>query len=154
VESIPFNSDWTELLAAFNAGGVRYLVVGAYAFARYAPPRATSDLDLLIDRNPENAERVFATLTAFGAPLQGVSAQDFSTEGFFYSFGNPPLEIDILTGIGGVTFDEAWDAKDEGELGGVPVSFIGRKEFLQSKRFVGRLQDLADIEAIEKANLD
>jgi hypothetical protein len=150
VESIPFNSDWTELLAAFNAAGVKYLVVGAYAYARYAPPRATADLDLWIERIADNAKRVFDALASFGAPLEGVSAEDFAGEGFFYSFGNPPVEVDVLTEIAGVSFEEAWSGRDEGRLGGIPVAFIGRDAFLRSKRAAGRLQDLADIAAVEK----
>jgi hypothetical protein len=149
VESIPFNSDWTELLAAFNAAGVRYIVVGAFAYARYARPRATGDLDLLVECTPENARRVFEALQGFGAPLEGVTAADFASAGFFYSFGRPPIEVDIITEISGVSFDEAWQSRDAGALGGVPVSFIGREEFLRNKRSTGRLRDLADAEAVE-----
>jgi hypothetical protein len=149
VESTPFNSDWTELLAAFNAAGVRYLVIGAFARARYATPRATGDLDLWIDRNAENAARVFQVLTKFGAPLEGVSAEDFAAEGFLYSFGQTPIEVDIVTEITGVSFEEAWIGRDEGHLGRIPASFIGRDAFLRNKRAAGRLQDRVDIEAVE-----
>jgi hypothetical protein len=150
VESIPFNSDWTELLAAFNGAGVRYLVVGAFAYARYAPPRATGDLDLWVDRTTDNAKRVFKALSSFGAPLEGVSAQDFAEEGFFYSFGNPPIEVDVITEITNVSFDDAWAGRDDGYLGGIPVSFIGRDAFLRNKRATGRLRDRVDVEAVEK----
>ncbi len=150
MESIPFNSDWTELLAAFNAAGVRYIVVGAFAYARYARPRATGDLDLLVERTPENARRVFGALVGFGAPLEGVTADDFASAGFSYSFGRPPIEVDIITEITGVSFEDAWRSCDAGTLGGVSVSFIGREAFLRNKRSTGRLKDLADVEAVEK----
>lgn len=150
MESIPFNSDWTELLATFNAAGVRYIVVGAFAFARYARPRATGDLDLLVERTHENARRVFGALQGFGAPLEGVTAEDFASAGFFYSFGRPPIEVDIITEISGVLFEDAWQSRDAGMLGGVSVSFIGREAFLRNKRSTGRLKDLADAEAVDK----
>jgi hypothetical protein len=150
VESIPFNSDWTELLAAFNAAGVRYIVVGAFAYARYARPRATGDLDLFVERTLENARRVFVALLGFGAPLEGVTVDDFASAGFFYSFGSPPIEVDIITEISGVLFEDAWQSRDAGTLGGVSVPFIGREAFLQNKRSTGRLKDLADVEAVEK----
>ncbi len=152
MESIPFNSDWTELLAAFNAAGVRYIVVGAFAYARYARPRATGDLDLWVECTQENARRVFGALQEFGAPLEGLTAGDFASAGFFYSFGRPPIEVDIITEISGVLFDDAWQSRDAGTLGGVPVPFIGREEFLRNKRSTGRLKDLADAEAVEKGN--
>lgn len=150
MESIPFNSDWTELLAAFNAASVRYLVVGAFAYARYAPPRATGDLDLWIKRDIDNARRVFNVLASFGAPLEGISAHDFAEEGFFYSFGKPPLEVDIITEITGVSFAEAWNGRDEGRFGDVSVAFIGREAFLRNKRATGRLKDLVDANTVEE----
>jgi hypothetical protein len=149
MESIPFSPDWTELLDAFNAAGVRYLIVGAHAYGRYAVPRATGDLDVWISRDPENARQTFDALAAFGAPLDDVCSADFETPDFVYMFGRPPLRIDVLTGIDGVTFDEAWASRQEGKLGGVPVAFIGREAFLRNKRAAGRTKDLADAQAVE-----
>ena len=40
------NPDFKDLLQAFNAAEVRYLVVGAYAVTFHAQPRFTNDLDL------------------------------------------------------------------------------------------------------------
>ncbi len=48
--------DFKELLSAFNEHRVKYLIVEAYAVSVYAQPRATKDLDILIRRDPENAE--------------------------------------------------------------------------------------------------
>ncbi len=149
MERIRLSSDWIELLEAFNAAGVRYLVVGAFALGRYAIPRATGDLDLWIDCEPENARRLFDALTAFGAPLHGLTAKDFSGQDFVFTMGRPPLGIDIMTSVSGVPFTQAWSTCEKGHLGEVPVSFIGRGAFLQNKRAAGRAKDLADIEAVE-----
>ncbi|MBV8531780.1 MAG: hypothetical protein JO104_10715 [Candidatus Eremiobacteraeota bacterium] len=138
------------MLVAFNAARVKYLVVGAYAYGRYAIPRATGDLDLWIDREPENARRVFGALAQFGAPLEDVVPHDFEQDDFVYMFGRPPLRVDVLTAIDGVTFDEAWAARAEGMLGNIPVFFIGRDEFLRNKRASGRTKDIADAEAVER----
>ena len=150
MESIQLSSDWTALLAEFNAAGVKYLVVGAYAYGRYAVPRATGDLDLWIERERHNARRVYDALIRFGAPLDNVTPDDFEKDDFVYMFGRPPLRIDVLTAIDGVTFDESWAARTEGKLGGVAVSFIGRNEFLRNKRATGRTKDIADAEAVER----
>ena len=77
------NSDFRDLLRIFNAGKVRYLVVGGYAVMKYAEPRYTKDLDLWIDATPKNARAVFKALKEFGAPLANLTEADFSREGFF-----------------------------------------------------------------------
>ena len=46
----PMNPDFRELLLAFNAHDVEYLVVGAHALAVYGHVRATKDLDVGSDR--------------------------------------------------------------------------------------------------------
>lgn len=53
-----------------NAHRAKYLVVGVYAVAIYAQPRATKDLDILVKADAENAKTVFAALAQFGAPLE------------------------------------------------------------------------------------
>ena len=76
------NSDFRDLLRIFNAGKVRYLVVGEYAVMKYAELRYTKGLDLWIDATPKNARAVFKGLKEFGAPLAILTEVDFSREGF------------------------------------------------------------------------
>src|ERR1017187_6595989 len=90
------NSDFEELLSIFNENGVRYLIVGGHAVMLYTEPRYTKDLDVWIDASAENAERVYRSLVAFGAPLAGLTAKDFAEEGSFYQMGIPPVRVDIL----------------------------------------------------------
>lgn len=142
------NPDFVDLLRAFNAAEVRYLVVGAYALARHGRPRATGDLDLWIDATPLNAPRVMRALAAFGAPLQDVSERDFASEGVVYQIGLPPGRIDILTQLTGLTFADAWPARDRGSFGEVDVDFIGRDAFIRNKKATGRPRDLGDIDGL------
>jgi hypothetical protein len=147
-------SDYKDLLSTLNARRVKYLVIGAYAVAIYAQPRATKDLDILVKADPENAKAVFAALAEFGAPLQGLTAADFEEPGSFFRMGREPVGIDILTAIPGVEFDVAWSRRMEGvfdEETHLRASVISREDLLAAKRAAGRRQDLADIEAIEKA---
>jgi hypothetical protein len=76
--------DFKELLSVLNAHRVKYLVVGAYAVAIHAQPRATKDLDILVRADAENARAVFAALAQFGAPLHGLTAADFAEQGPFF----------------------------------------------------------------------
>ena len=102
------NHDFKEIISAFNAARVEYLVVGGYALAAHGLPRATGDIDLWVRPIPENAKRVVRALADFGAPMERVEVGDFSRPGMVVQFGIEPGRIDILTAIEGVAFDEAY----------------------------------------------
>lgn len=143
------NQDFVDLLRAFVAADVRFLIVGAYALALHGRPRATGDLDIWIDPTPENAARVLTALGAFGAPLQDVEQSDLASPGIVYQIGLPPRRIDILTDLTGLTFADAWPGRLRRAFGEVDVDFIGREAFLRNKRATGRPRDLGDIEGME-----
>ena len=95
--------DQRDLLDAFNAHGVEYLVIGGHAVGAYSEPRLTKDLDILIRNTPENGDRVYRALAAFGAPVMDYGPSDFhGHEGQVIQFGVPPNRIDILQSITGV----------------------------------------------------
>ena len=100
------NSDFSDLLRLFNAGRVRYLVIGGFAVIQYAEPRFTADLDLWVGTDPGNAGAVYEALREFGAPLSGLTAGDFAEEGYFYQMGVPPVRVDVLMGIPGIGFED------------------------------------------------
>jgi len=143
------NPDFTDLLRAFLAADVRFLVVGAYALALHGRPRATGDLDVWVDPTPENASRVMRALRAFGAPMQDVTEADFARPGITYQIGVPPGRVDILTDLTGIGFADAWPNRIRGPFGEIEVDFIGRTAFIANKRATGRAKDLIDIEGLE-----
>ncbi len=142
------NSDFSDLLRLFNANQVKYLVIGGYALIQYTEPRYTKDLDLWISTDPANAEAVYRALREFGAPLAGLTAADFAQEGYFYQMGVPPVRVDILMGISGVVFDEAWPRRMVVDFDGLLVPFISREDLIAAKRAAGRPQDLLDVELL------
>jgi hypothetical protein len=147
--------DLKQLLHAFNAFGVEYLVVGGYAVGVYAEPRATKDLDLFIRPELLNSEAVFRALAAYGAPLTGLSAADFRDDpSSVFQIGQPPARIDILQHIDGVSFEEAWKEKTDASLSGIPTHFISAGHLIRNELKSGRTRDLADAEAIQAANPD
>lgn len=148
------NPDFRDLLRAFCDAEVRFLVVGAYALAAHAEPRATGDLDLWIEPTGENAARAYAALRRFGAPLHELSEQDLATPGVVFQIGLPPRRIDILTSITGVAFTEAWPGRIEVPYGDVPCAVIGREALIENKRRLGRARDLADLELLERYRLE
>ena len=135
---MPLNKDLRELLELLNSNEVDYLVVGAFAVAFHGFPRYTADLDLLVRPTPENAARAMRTLAQFGFGNVGIHAQDFQSPGNVIQLGVKPNRVDLLTGISGVTFEEAWAARTNGELEGIPTQFIGREELLRNKQKIGR----------------
>ena len=138
------NSDFSDLLRLFNANSVRYLVIGGYALVQYAEPRFTKDLDLWISTDAANAGAVYQALLEFGAPLEGMTEKDFAEEGYFFQIGVPPVRIDLLMGIPGMGFDEAWERRNEVDFDQLLVPFISRDDLIIVKRAAGRPQDMID----------
>lgn len=145
------NSDFSDLLRLFNANQVKYLVIGGYALVQYAEPRYTKDLDLWISADATNAQAVYRALREFGAPLADLTEADFAQEGYFYQMGVPPVRVDILMGIPGVVFAEAWPRRLEVDFDGLVVPFISRTDLIAAKRAAGRPQDLLDVEQLTRS---
>ena len=145
--------DLKQLLLAFNAHGVEYLIIGGYAVGVYSEPRATKDLDLFIRSNITNSEAVYRALAAFGAPLAGMTPADFRNDpNAIFQIGLPPARVDILQHISGVTFEEAWEHRTDTSVDGVTTHVIAAEHLIQNKLQSGRMRDLADVEAIREAN--
>ena len=146
------NSDFSDLLKLFNDNGVRYLVIGGYAVVQYAEPRYTKDLDLWINTDAANAEAVFRALRLFGAPLNGLAANDFAEEGYFFQMGVPPIRVDVLMGIPGMQFESAWKRRVEVDFDGLIIPFISKGDLIASKRASGRPQDLIDADLLSETD--
>lgn len=139
------NRDFKEMLAALSEAEAEFMVIGAHAVAVYATPRATGDLDIWVHNTPDNAERVWSALVAFGAPLDELTRDDLVSDDLVFQIGVAPSRIDIRTTIGGVDFVDAWPRRTEVALWGMIVPVIGRDDLIRSKRATGREKDLADL---------
>ncbi len=143
--------DLKELLRAFNDHGVKYLIVGGYAFGVHAEPRATKDLDIFIRSDEENSQAVFRALAQYGAPLDGYTPSDFM-DGTTFQIGQPPARIDILQHIDGISFDAAWENRIEGAIDGqVQAAVISRDDLIRNKIASGREQDILDVKKLRAA---
>jgi hypothetical protein len=141
--------DFKELLLAFNAHNVEYLIVGAHALAAHGHVRATKDMDVWVRPDLSNAQKVLQALSDFGAPLSDLTAEDLSRKDTIFQIDIPPLRIDIITDIDGVEFSQAWPDLVETSFGGVPTFVISRHHLIMNKKNAARLQDLADVEQLE-----
>ena len=141
-----FSPDFRDLLAAFNAHRVEYLVVGAHALAAHGQVRATKDLDVWVRPDSVNAARVLAALHSFGAALHDLTAEDLSTPGVVFQMGVAPIRIDVITAIDGVEFGKAWDERLETRFAGVDTAVLSRRHLIENKTAAGRPQDLVDVQ--------
>jgi len=140
--------DFKELLELLNEHEAEYLIVGAYALAFHGVPRYTGDLDILVRPSSDNANRVLSALGDFGFGSLGLERGDFQKPDNVVQLGVPPVRVDILTSLTGVTWREAYQGRVKGSYGDVPVSFLGREQYIANKRALGRKKDLADLEAL------
>jgi hypothetical protein len=140
--------DFEELLKLFNEHKIEYIIVGAYALAFHGVPRFTGDIDLLVNPSPVNAHKILSALADFGFSSLGLTVEELKTPNYVVQLGVPPVRIDIITSITGVSWEEADRGKIRGCYGRVPVHFLGKDQYIANKRAIGRKKDLADIEAL------
>ena len=148
------NSDFKDLLRAFSEAGVRYLVVGGYAFAEHVEPRYTKDLDVWIERTEENADRVIIALRAFGAPLRELTKNDLTADGTFFQIGLPPNRIDIITQLEEMDFTACWERRKTVSIGELSVEYISLDDLIENKERTARSHDLADAELLRRVQRD
>jgi hypothetical protein len=149
------SNDYKEFLKLLNYHKVKYVVVGAHAVTAHSRPRATGDMDILIETTEENAEKVIDVLKEFGFGSSGLKTSDFCKPGFVIQLGYEPNRIDILTSITGADWEDVWKNKTRGIFGNsnIPVYFIGKKELIKNKLATGRYQDLQDIKSLKKLKI-
>lgn len=142
--------DFKELLEEFARGRVEFILVGGYAVAFHGRPRATKDIDLLVNGTRANLERAAAALERFGAPANVVRAVEAMQPSDIVYMGQAPLRIDLLRAIDGVATEAVLARAVTAVLDGVEVRVISLDDLIANKRASGRQQDLMDAELLER----
>jgi len=145
--------DYEEFIAVLNDHGVRYLIVGAHAVAFHARPRATKDLDILLEPTPANARRVLAALREFfGGTDLGYAVTDLTNPRWIIQLGIAPLRIDLLSQLPGCpNFQAVWKNRVKARFGSVPACYLGLEDLMRNKEASGRGQDLVDVRFLRYA---
>ena len=141
--------DWIELCRLFNEHRVEYLLVGGQAVIAHGYPRLTKDMDLWIRPSIENGSRVLLALADFGTPLTDFDPERVTDPRTLLMLGRDPFRIGILTDIPGINFDIAWAHRTSITLDGQTIPLISADDLIANKIASGRLQDLADVEALK-----
>jgi len=142
--------DFEDFVRLLNKHNVEYMVVGGYAMAFHGKPRYTGDLDIWIRISESNAVKLIDVISDFGMGSLGFEKADFLQPGYVSQIGYPPLRIDILNTIDGVTFDEAYQNKLTIEEGDLKIAYIGLDDLLANKLTAGRKRDVDDVKEIKK----
>ena len=142
--------DIHEFIALLLSRKVEFLLVGGYALAFHGAPRFTEDIDFLVLLSPENAGKLVALLDEFGFGELGLSSEDFLDADQVIQLGRAPNRIDLLTGISGVTWDQAWNSRIVANFDGLEIPVIGKLALEANKMATGRPQDLADVARLRK----
>jgi uncharacterized nucleotidyltransferase DUF6036 len=151
---LKLDANFCDLLSAFRACSVRYLIIGGWAVSVHAQPRATKDMDIFVSPERGNIEAVYQALVGFGAPLEKMEKSQFLAPGTFFRIGAPPCQVDIFPDILGVQFEACWSNRVEVPLDAeepVSANFIAAEDLIAAKIASGREQDLADAHAIRRA---
>jgi hypothetical protein len=142
---LPLPPDFKEFLRLLDERKVEYLLIGGYAVAYHGYPRGTADMDVWVAVHPRNAERVVEALRSFGMPAGEETRKSLLEEGTILLMGVPPLRLEVLTSISGVSFEACYAGRVKDVVDGVPISVISAEHLKRNKQASGRLKDLEDL---------
>lgn len=144
------NPDFRDILSCLKDEEVEFIVVGAYALAAHGLPRATGDIDIWVRNSPSNAPKIMRALMKFGAPISNLSEEEFTSPDMIIQLGIEPCRIDIMTGIDGIKFDEAWKNKVNITIDDLKIYILSKADLLKNKLATGRDKDHGDIAWLKK----
>ena len=147
-----FNQDFLDFINSLNRTKVEYILVGGYAVILYGYSRTTGDLDIWINPTEENYVKLIKSFSYFGLPTNIISKKDFlDTKNFeVFTFGRPPISIDIMTKVKGLVFATAYKRSMIYETNGIKIRLIHYNSLIKAKKASGRLKDLNDIQQLEE----
>lgn len=137
------------LLRLLSDSDVRYLIIGATAFAAHGWVRATADLDLFVSKDARNIERLRRALEQFGYDITDASAEDFGRYKILLRQYDLPLDLHPFV-EGAADFDACWERRVVADLGGVEASFASLDDLIAMKRAAGRPRDREDLRQLER----
>lgn len=148
--AIRLENEFQEFLRSLNSNNVEYLLIGGYAVILNGHIRNTNDLDVCVSDDPENAKRLVKALMEFGFDVPGLNEDLFTKPKSVVRMGFPPIKIEIINYLEGVGFENAYRNRNCIKLSDLDISLINIDDLIANKLSVGRHQDLADVEKLEK----
>lgn len=150
MENTQLPEDFKEFLRLLNENEVRYLLIGGYAVGYYGYPRATHDMDVWIDVDEANAQKMVAVMEGFGFEDGAAAKEMFLRRNGVVRMGVPPMRLEILMGISGVVFGDCYERGIVDTVDGEPVRVIHLEDLRANKVASGRYKDLDDVDNLPK----
>ena len=146
-----FHEDFRDFLNALNKADVRYILVGGYSVVLHGYSRTTGDMDIWMERTPENYERIIKAFQIFGMPLFDMTESNFLSHPIWdvFTFGTPPVAIDIMVKIEGLSFEDVFQKAVYFEDDNLKIRTINRNDLIAAKKIAGRAKDINDLENLE-----
>ena len=141
-----FNRDFQDFIQALNQASVRYVLVGGYAVILHGYNRTTGD------RTEFNYQRLSVAFEIFGMPMFDMTIGNFleNDEMDVFTFGRPPVSIDIMVSVKGLNFNDIYEGADNKMIEGLAVKLISRSDLILAKKESGRHKDMDDIDHLNQ----
>ena len=146
-----FHKDFRDFINALNEAEVRYILVGGYSVVLHGYSRTTGDMDLWMERTSENYKRITKAFRIFGMPLFDMTESNFLSHPIWdvFTFGTPPVAIDIMVNIEGLNFEDVFQKAVYFEDDDLKIRTINRNDLIAAKKIAGRAKDINDLENLE-----
>ena len=146
-----FHEDFKDFLNALNKAEVRYILVGGYSVVLHGYSRTTGDMNIWMERTSVNYERIIKAFQMFGMPLFDMTESNFLSHPIWdvFTFGTPPVAIDIMVKIEGLNFEEVFKKAVYFEDDELKIRTIHRNDLIAAKKIAGRAKDINDLENLE-----
>ena len=144
------NDDFVDFINALQDCKVEYILVGGYAVIYHGYNRTTGDLDVWVNPTKENYQKLILAFNKFGLSLFDMTEELFlvNKELNVFTFGRPPVCIDLLTRLKGLNFEEVYSNSYQTEFSGVQVRMIDLPDLITAKKASNRPKDIDDINHI------
>lgn len=140
--------DFEEFLKFLKEENAEFVIIGGYAVAFHGYVRATNDMDLYFRATDKNIVRIRRALKKFGLQTTAKQAKEFADPKSIIRMGIPPVRLELINNISGLSFDEVWKHRISGEYGTVAVNYMSLADLLRNKKASGRPKDLADFDEL------
>lgn len=147
-----FNKDFFEFIKCLNHHKVDYILIGGYSVIFHGYARSTGDLDIWINKNKENYLKLVNAFHEFRMPIFDMNEKNFlhNTDIDVFTFGRPPVAIDIMTSVKGLDFKSSFNNSIIKNIEGVPLRFLSLEDLIISKKASNRHKDQDDIEHLKQ----
>jgi hypothetical protein len=110
-------------------------------------PEGTGDIDFWIRPTSDNAKNLLKALKSVGFGKLDISEHDVLS-GNIIQLGYPPVRIDLISDLAGLTPEEIWESRQTGKFGDHDTGYLSKESYIKNKRALGRHKDLADLELL------